>query len=249
MSTIETALPLARGGLPVFPCRANKAPACPHGFKDAVTEPGAVTELFTAYPGALIGVPTGVASGFFVVDVDSARYATAAAWYEENASRLLTRSHRTRSGGLHLVYKHAGHRGTASKLARGVDTRGEGSLVIWWPAHVAQDEAAEKPVADLPQWLISALAPPRATRPRSSWNGGDITLRGVIRTVAHAPQGQRNALLFWGTCRVGEAVRERVLDTGLAIDLMLRAAAHAGLQHAEALRTIDSALKTTGVSS
>ena len=57
-------------GLPVFPCRVDKRPACPHGFKDAAISAQAIRELWQRWPGPLIGVPTGVPSGLFVLDVD-----------------------------------------------------------------------------------------------------------------------------------------------------------------------------------
>lgn len=50
--------------LPVFPCRASKKPACPHGFRDAVIDAGEIEQLWDRHPGPLIGVPTGAATGF-----------------------------------------------------------------------------------------------------------------------------------------------------------------------------------------
>jgi hypothetical protein len=54
----------------------------------------------------MIGVPTGRASGLVVVDVDVKNGAQGDAWLQENAEALPeTRTHRTQSGGLHLVFR------------------------------------------------------------------------------------------------------------------------------------------------
>src|SRR3954471_1298865 len=77
MSSLDIALALADTGLPVFPCNADKRPAIPkvkggNGFHDASVEPDRIRELWDlAGPAVqLIGVPTGAASGFDVLDID-----------------------------------------------------------------------------------------------------------------------------------------------------------------------------------
>jgi hypothetical protein len=74
-----------------------------------------------------------------VLDIDSGRHPEADAWWkaatsgEIRPSILPTRVYRTRSGGLHAYYRHtSGVVNTASKLARGVDTRGGGGYAIYW---------------------------------------------------------------------------------------------------------------------
>jgi hypothetical protein len=52
-----------------FPCRADKSPACPHGFRDASRDPAAILQLWHRFPGPLIGIATGAVSGVWVVDV------------------------------------------------------------------------------------------------------------------------------------------------------------------------------------
>lgn len=101
-------------GLPVFPCRASKKPAGPHGFRDAVIDADEIERLWDRHPGPLIGVPTWAATGFDVIDVDPPR---GEQWLDENRHRLpMTRTHRTRSGGWHILF--ACRPGSVTLLAR-----------------------------------------------------------------------------------------------------------------------------------
>lgn len=81
-------------GLPVFPCLANKAPACAGGFKSATADPAAIRGVWRKSPGPLIGVPTGAVSGFDVLDIDPK--SGGGEWFSHNRARLPeTRVHRT----------------------------------------------------------------------------------------------------------------------------------------------------------
>ena len=94
-------------GVPTFPCRADKAPACPRGFHAATADPAAVCELWRRRPGPLVGVPTSAVSGLDVFDIDAPRHPEAADWVTARLDRLPpTRTHRTRSGGRHLLFRH-----------------------------------------------------------------------------------------------------------------------------------------------
>src|SRR6266478_3065554 len=66
---LEAALGYGEGGIPVFPCNPdNKKPLTEHGFKDATTDPEKIRSWWREHPQAMIGVPTGPASGIFVID-------------------------------------------------------------------------------------------------------------------------------------------------------------------------------------
>jgi hypothetical protein len=68
---LAAALSYADSGIPVFPCNPdNKRPLTEHGFKDATTDPVRIRSWWREHPSAMIGVPTGPASGIFVVDLD-----------------------------------------------------------------------------------------------------------------------------------------------------------------------------------
>jgi hypothetical protein len=93
-------------GYTVFPCRPDKRPVTPNGFKDAITDQDAIEDLWSRYPGVLVGVATGEMSGVSVLDIDK-KHPEARAWWAEHRDRLLpARVHRTRSGGLHIFYRH-----------------------------------------------------------------------------------------------------------------------------------------------
>jgi hypothetical protein len=91
--------------LPIFPCRSDKRPTCPHGFKDASDDPKVIARLWSLYPGPLIGVPSGAISGIDAIDIDLRRGGDK--WFHENHDKLpKTRTHETPSGGWHLIFKH-----------------------------------------------------------------------------------------------------------------------------------------------
>lgn len=248
-TALARALKLAEWRLPVFPCAATKRPTCPHGFQDATRDPAAVRSLWRDHPGPLIGVPTGQTTGIFVLDVDTAKHDTAAEWLERHASYLPeTRSHRTQSGGLHLLFKHhPGLRNTQAKLALGVDTRAEGGYVLWWPATIEHGHH-RAPLADLPDWLVEALTPPppetrpAMQRPRTP-AAAKAKIEGIVGTIAAAREGQRNGLVYWGSCRLAEMVKQAVITQGDAIGLAVEAARQAGLSPKEAQRTVASAFR------
>jgi Bifunctional DNA primase/polymerase, N-terminal len=146
--------------LPIFPCRANKRPACPHSYQQAAIHPDDIAELFRRYPGPLIGVPTGSASGIDVVDIDPRHGGDR--WLAKHRDRIpQTRTHETPSGGLHLLFRHTvGLRCSAGRIAPGVDVRSTGGYVIWWPAQLCR-VLVEGPSTEWPEWLLD-LARPRS---------------------------------------------------------------------------------------
>jgi Bifunctional DNA primase/polymerase, N-terminal len=252
---LTAACALGRMGYAVFPCKPDKTPATPNGFKQAVKERAAIEDLWHRHPGVLVGVATGEMSGIAVLDIDR-KHPEAWAWWEVHQDRLLpARQHRTRSGGLHLIYRHRpGLRCSAGLINRGVDVRADGGYIIWWPA-VGLEVLADPGLKPWREWLMPLLAPPpvpsiahRAIAARR----GDLrpTLHrtlGIIRTVLDAREGNRNKLLFWATCRAREMVVADELDHTAAVRVLeaLRdAAAEVGLPQREIDRTITSAMRS-----
>jgi Bifunctional DNA primase/polymerase, N-terminal len=242
---------------PSFPCNEQKRPTTKNGFKDAAIATHGVATLWARHPGVLVGVPTGPASGFAVLDIDSAK--GGAAWWAENRARLpQTRLQETRSGGLHVLFKHrAGLKCSVSKIAAGIDVRAEGGYIICWPA--AGFSVVDHPPADWPEWLTPAEpAPPSPPRRPAIHDEAGLReaeaaimrgLRGAALRVEHAKEGERNALCFWAACRAAEKLRDGPLppfvNKAWVIDLLTLAAHRAGLPAREASLTIASGLRRT----
>lgn len=235
-----SAINLARNaGYACFPCRVDKSPACPHGFKDASADPADILRLWHRFAGPLIGIATGTVSQLWVLDVDQKHHA-AWEWWQANHHRLLpTRVYQTRSGGLHLYFRDGiGIGCTTGRICHGVDTRGDGGYAIYWFATglACHDHSPPTP---WPSWLRAALSPRRPAVAAHTTHAvpGEAAVAGIVRRVTEAPEGQRNSVLFWAACRLlGRGMRRRDVEA-----LLIPAAVSTGLSEVEARRTIASA--------
>ena len=87
MTPMDYALRLAEDGFAIFPCNRSKAPACPHGFRDASTDAAAIRALWQRHHGELVGVATGAVSNLAILDID-AKHAEAHSWWETHRAQL-----------------------------------------------------------------------------------------------------------------------------------------------------------------
>ena len=227
LCSLDHALYLALRGIPVFPCAQDKRPLTANGFKDATADTNTIMAWWRDHPEALIGVPTGPT--FAVLDLDL-QHPEAQAWYAK-ADLPLTRTHITRSGGRHLLFKpRADFKCSAGKISRGVDTRGAGGYVIWWPA-TGLEVLHGGVLAEMPDWIMALLnPPPRKVIPLPRTRGQYIRqLDGAVDMAASAPVGQRDCLTFWSACRLAELVMRGALDERTAEQLITNAAQSNGL--------------------
>jgi hypothetical protein len=216
VSIVHEALALARRDIPVFPCinrpghAADKAPLTAHGFKDATIDPELIRQWWTRWPDALIGVPAGV--NFVVLDIDCGKHPEAAQWYGR-ANLPLTRTHITRSDGRHLLLQPDDRvRNTAGKICRGVDTRGHGGYIIWWPA-CGLEVLHDAELAPVPEFIIRTFArEPHKEPTRTVWQpqpGDDVRIAEALRFVS---ADDRDTWL-----RVGMALHHHLGDAGHAL--------------------------------
>jgi hypothetical protein len=203
-AAIHAALTLAEEyGLPVFPCRVHdevingkvykaKSPLTSGGFKDATQNLEQIEKWWHQYPDALVGVPTGKCSRLFAVDVDP----RGADWYATNTDRLkAARIHKTLRGH-HLLYRDIGLGCSTGSLADGVDTRGEGGYIIWWPAAGQTAVGDLQDVSEPPAWVAEALKAAEAQKAERLPSTGGI-------------EGDRSKDLLQ---RVGRDVRNGLAD-------------------------------------
>lgn len=243
-SPLEHALECATNGWAVFPASLDKTPRTKRGHLDASTDPARICGLHTHCGFVLVGIRTGESSNLAVLDID--RQHNGQVWWQENRHRLsATRTHRTRSGGLHLWFEHhPGLRCSTARIAPGIDVKAEGGAVIYWPA-TGLPVLCDARLAPWPAWLIppEKPAPPPRHEPAGQRPAAHIAaqLAGLIRTIAIAPQGQRNASLFWAASRTAEIIAQGQLSRPHAEAILIEAAARAGLDHLESSRTIASA--------
>ena len=125
-TSLDTALEHIDEGRFVFPVRANKAPACKHGFNAAVNTPEEAEQLWRGKDAPLLGIDCG-RSNIWVLNIDP----DGLGWLDENRDIIPdTQYYKTPRGGFHYVF--AGHpaiRNSSNKISNGVDVRGIGGYV------------------------------------------------------------------------------------------------------------------------
>jgi hypothetical protein len=183
---------------------------------------------------------------FVVLDIDCGKHVEAGQWYGR-ANLPATRTHVTRSGGRHVLFQPDDRfRCTTSKICRGVDTKGINGCGIWWPA-CGLEVLHGDTLAPAPEWIIKAITPPPPIvlpPPRKVQTSAQARRKvdGIIRAIAGARAGERNAVAFWGAARLAEMVEQSLISSDDAIDIATEAASRAGLPYQEARRTAQSAL-------
>ena len=210
----DAALAYAGRGIPVFRLRpGTKEPFHgSRGFYDATTDPEIIRRWWKQSPDANIGIPTGKASGVLALDVDDPTGLDALE--AEHGKLPATRTHGTGSGGIHYLFRYpAGEtiKNSASKLAQGLDVRGEGGYVVAPPSRTTRPyEVLDRlPPAEIPEWLLEAL-----TRPHSAADGAEKrTTVTPVRTSTsldgpEIPFRRRNDTLY----RIACSLRARGLD-------------------------------------
>jgi len=123
----------------------------------------------------------------------------------------------------------------------------DGYLAPWPTAQLAR---AAAPPADAgaaaalgPFVVVPPARPPRRTGGSAS---PDAPLLGLVKAVLAGREGERNQLLHWASCRVGEHIAAGRMDE-IAVDALAEAARRSGLDEREITGTIRSGLRAGAV--
>lgn len=229
--TWSYALELAAKGVPVFPCVPNgKRPLTTRGLHDASSLPADLRAWARQHPRANLGMPTGIASGFLVVDVDCKAGVPGIASLQaaERILGVLPRDliSRTPSGGYHLWFTMPSVeiRNSAGKLghleAPGVDIRAEGGYVLIPPSRVdgkAYEWVRKQARPALPAAWVEALQrkprpPVEPWEPKTEREQTRIAayvqraIRSEVDELSAAPAGTRNHRLWQSAAKLGNMV-------------------------------------------
>ncbi|WP_166353561.1 bifunctional DNA primase/polymerase [Phytoactinopolyspora limicola] len=255
---LDAALRCASSGLPVFPCvPGTKRPLIQRGFYAAMTDVDEIRDWWTRWPEANLAMPTGRHGGrstFDVVDVDVHAAGNGYPQMTElrNAGLLDGWTHmvRTPSGGVHIYFPGTAQRNGSVPRAH-IDFRSTGGYVLLPPSAISGHgtyvtvASSTQPSASV-NWeaireYLSASVPRRhlaATRAAPDLDSAtsERVVERLARYVAQTPEGNRNDVLYWASCRAAEG---GVRDTQPLLD----AAVRAGLDQREAAQTISSAYR------
>lgn len=191
--TLDAIDDLTRRGFAVFPItRGAKTPPLVTDWPaKATADADAARAMFEVLaPGANVGIHC---TGLLVLDVDVGKGGDASlAMLESIRDVPETLTARTPSGGRHLFYRcppGVQVPNTVSKIAPGIDTRGERGYVVGAGSRTEKGRyewVSDQSIAPAPQWMLDALG-----RPAPAAERRDIT------AVPDAPESLYERALHW----------------------------------------------------
>ena len=191
----------------------------------ATNEPDEVRRDFALWPEANVGIVTGPKSGFFVVECDTleghnvdgiASLAKIVARHGALPETLMVVSP---SGSLHHYFKYpdeVGITNSASKIAPGIDVRGNGGMVVA-PPSVRPDGGSyewknDTVIADAPDWLITLCKEEPTNHSQELGQSQAVDPAEVTAALAAIPSDDEP---IW--FEIGCALAKELDDAGLPI--------------------------------
>lgn len=227
----------------------GKHPLTKHSVHDATKDADTIRHWWTRWPWANVGIATGQASGFWVLDVDPDKGGgESLRELEAEHGRLPdTVEAITGGGGRHLLFRWPGWRvGNKVTLAPGLDVRGDGGYVAVAPSlHESgrryewevSSRPDEVPIAAAPTWLLALL-----DAGGGKWGGATPPDEWRRLAAFGVAEGARNNTI----ARFAGHLLRRGVDpyvTALLLLALNEARFKPPLDAAEVLRTVNSIAK------
>lgn len=259
---LAAALDYAARGLPVFPCMPRgKTPAVARGFHAATANPATIRRYWTD-PERNIGIPTGVPSGVWVLDIDGPE--------GEASLRALEMKHgaipKTRTvvtaRGKHAWFAYPGPvPTTVGRIGPGIDTRDDDGYVVVPPSvHETGHRYAFlgdpwAPIESAPPWLIVAArtkpVKPIAERAVAAVRGacragayGHAALQAEIAALVATPPGRRNDTLNRAAFSLFQLVAGGELAEGEVIAELQQACVANGLAADDGWQSVNRTIRS-----
>lgn len=260
--TIDHALAYASRGWFVFPAPANgEKKGCVSGETTngnrwgCTTDPEEIIAYYKQIPAANVGIATGKDSGFFVLEADTPKghahdgLASIKDLEEKHGEFPETLAVESPSGSIHRYFEYPNDgiviENSASKIALGVDVRGEGGMVLA-PPSVRPGKGSYRwlnslAIAKAPDWLLQAATKPPLPEPKPIvfsvvQSSSDLSAYGKaalddeMAQLANRTPGERNTEANLSAYRIGRLVGGRCLT------------------FSEAYRALEAAVLSWGVS-
>lgn len=273
---LDAAIGCAAVGFYVFPAppgqrKSHKSAAFSRSRRrwGATNDPDEIAQDWQRWPEASLGIECGPDSDLLVIDIDGPSHGVDgfsewAKLIREHGGIPETVEVETPSGGRHIYFrwpKGCNIANSASRIAPGIDVRGEGGMVIA-PPSVKPGVGAyrwraspEVGIAECPEWLVrlcmrpvvaAAPSPMPIAAPAEAW--AQRALEAETAAVLAAPEGTRNDRLNTAAFNLGQIVAGGGLGQGAVQAHLERAATGAGLRGPEIAATIASGLRAGAAS-
>ncbi len=196
---IDHALEYSEKGWQVFPLapKEKKPMKGTNGFLDAGTNERILNRYWDSTPDANIGIATGKATGYFVVDIDGEDGSRSLTDLENEIGPLPdTMEQKTGSGGRHLLFNWPGREvRNKQNLRKGIDIRGEGGYIVAAPSIHPNGQAYSwtednNELANIPPAWLDFIAPLKKNL--APWES--VTKKADAKPVARVPSGQMSVV-------------------------------------------------------
>jgi len=233
---LQAALSYAEKGWQVHPLKPRGKEPLTKWLATATTDPEVIERFWSRWPGANIGLRTGI--NFDVLDVD---HPDAAANLEPVDGPTVDTEK-----GRHVYVEPTGA-GNKTGLLPHVDWRGVNGYVVAPPSvHPSGSiyrwdatRGRDWPLSPVGPWLAELLGAPKA----NSTQYGKAALEGELANVRGSSEGCRNEVLNIAAFNLGQLIVKGDLDEAEVVLALDSAAAETGLPPAEIARTISRGIR------